>query len=295
VDLRARQVRRIADFPHAGDLIVNSTLYPDGTVAAMEELIGNHGGLGGEQTDAFMLHPGDMHVPKTANSADWFAILDARRGLPVVEEEQRGAEDKAEAPAWAPGTLWQGLRQVQAWLRRALGALMLNRSAYRQVANDPYMTGPALLVAFLASLVDGLVTSQSLVEGVLVALARLVIWFLGVLVVFGAARLLGGSGSYTATLRGLGFAQGFYLLLLLAFVPAISSLVHLITSILVFVATWMAGLEAHDLHGWRALLLPVARLLVVTIGIAVLGYLAMGAGFTIESLLRELGLLAPGP
>jgi hypothetical protein len=35
VALRARQVRRIADFPHAGDLIVNSTLYPDGTVAAM--------------------------------------------------------------------------------------------------------------------------------------------------------------------------------------------------------------------------------------------------------------------
>ena len=51
------QLRRIADFPHAGDLIVNSTVFPDGTVAAMEELIGNHGGMGGEQTDAFMLHP----------------------------------------------------------------------------------------------------------------------------------------------------------------------------------------------------------------------------------------------
>ena len=32
--------------------------------------------MGGEQTDAFMLHPGDMHVPETANSADWFAILE---------------------------------------------------------------------------------------------------------------------------------------------------------------------------------------------------------------------------
>jgi len=29
-------------------------------VAALEELIGNHGGLGGEQTDAYLFHPGDM-------------------------------------------------------------------------------------------------------------------------------------------------------------------------------------------------------------------------------------------
>ena len=294
-DLRARQVRRIADFPHAGDLIVNSTLYPDGTVAAMEELIGNHGGLGGEQTDAFMLHPGDMHVPETANSADWFAILDARRGLPLVEGAPWEEEDGAEVRAWAPGTLWQGLRQVRVWLPRALGALMLNRSAYRQVVADPYMTGPALLVVLLASLVEALVTSQTITEAILVAFVRLFVWFLGVLVVFGAGRLLGGTGSYTATLRGLGFAQGLYLLLPLAFIPAISFLVRLITSILVFVATWMAGLEAHDLHGWRGLLLPLARLLVLAIGVAVLGYLVMGAGFTIQSLLREVGLLAPGP
>jgi hypothetical protein len=143
--------------------------------------------------------------------------------------------------------------------------------------------------------VDALVTSQTLLEAVLVALVRLVIWFLGVLVVFGAGRLLGGTGSYTATLRGMAFAQGIYLLLLLSVVPGISSLVRLITSILVFVATWMAGLEAHDLHGWRGILLPVVRLLVVAIGVAVLGYLVVGTGFTVESLLRETGLLAPGP
>ena len=242
-----------------------------------------------------MLHPGDMHVPETANSADWFAILDARRGLPVVEEEQRSAEDEDEARSWAPATLWQGLQQVRVWLPRALGALMLNRSAYRQVVADPYMTGPALLIALIAGLLEALLTSQTLVEAVLVSLVRLFVWFLGVLVVFGAGRLLGGTGSYTATLRGMGFAQVVFLLELLAFIPAISFLVRLITSILVFVATWMAGLEAHDLHGWRGLLLPVVRLLVVAVGVAVLGYLVMGAGFTIEALLRDVGLLAPAP
>ena len=132
-------------------------------------------------------------------------------------------------------------------------------------------------------------------EAALITLVRLVVWFLGVLVVFAAGRLLGGTGSYTATLRGVGFAQGIYLLLLLTVIPGISSLIRLITSILVFVATWMAGLEAHDLHGWRGILLPVARLLVVAIGVAVLGYLVVGAEFTVESLLRETGLLAPGP
>ena len=64
VALRAWQVGRVMDFPHAGDLMVVSTLYPDGTVAALEELIGNHGGMGGEQTDAFLFHPGDMACPR---------------------------------------------------------------------------------------------------------------------------------------------------------------------------------------------------------------------------------------
>jgi hypothetical protein len=295
VELRTRQVRRIADFPHAGDLVVNSTLYSDGTVAAMEELIGNHGGLGGEQTDAFLLHPGDMAVPETANSADLFGILDARRSLLEAKGEAAVAVDDDVVSDWAPSTLWHGLRQGRVWLPRTLLALVLDRSAYRDVARDPYMTGPALLIAFLAGLLEALVTSQSLTEAALVLAFRLVIWFLGVIAVFGAARLLGGTGSFTATLRGVGFAQILYVLDLLAMFPAISSLVRLITSLLVFVATWMAGLEAHDLHGWRGLLLPVARLVVAVVSIVVLGYLVAGAGFIVESLLREIGFLAPGP
>jgi uncharacterized membrane protein YvlD (DUF360 family) len=87
IEIRVWQVRRVMDFPHAGDLMVNSAVFSDGTVAALEELIGSHGGLGGEQTDAFLLHPGDLEVPPTRNSVDVFAILNARRGLPVVDAE----------------------------------------------------------------------------------------------------------------------------------------------------------------------------------------------------------------
>jgi len=80
---RVWQVRRVMDFPHAGDLMVISTVYSDGTVAALEELIGNHGGLGGEQTDAFLLHPSDMPASETRNSEDFFHLLNARRYQPV--------------------------------------------------------------------------------------------------------------------------------------------------------------------------------------------------------------------
>jgi uncharacterized membrane protein YvlD (DUF360 family) len=79
-DLRAQQLRRVAQFPHAGDLIIVSTLYPAEQVAAFEELVGSHGGLGGEQTTAFLVHPADMHLPETTNSTDVFAVLNARRG-----------------------------------------------------------------------------------------------------------------------------------------------------------------------------------------------------------------------
>jgi uncharacterized membrane protein YvlD (DUF360 family) len=79
-ELRAAQLLRLAQFPHAGDLILNSTLYLDGQVAAFEELVGSHGGLGGQQTCAFLLHPYDIEVPpQISNSLEIFDILNAQR------------------------------------------------------------------------------------------------------------------------------------------------------------------------------------------------------------------------
>ena len=295
LELRAQQVRRIADYPHAGDLIVNSTLYPDGTVAAMEELIGNHGGLGGEQTDAFLFHPAEMEVPETANSADLFAILDVRRGLPVSGPAEKVQPAAAEGVhAWAPATLGRGLRDVGTWATLALRVLVFSRSAYQEVVRDPYMTGPALLIALLSFLVIGAATAGTFDEAAVSTLSRLLSWFVGVLVMFAAGRLLGGSGSYTATLRGAGFAQVVYLLELLAFIPALSPLVRTITTILSFVAMWIAGVEAHELRGWRSILLPLVNVVVLTISLFVLANLVAGAEFTLESLLQEFGLLTPG-
>jgi uncharacterized membrane protein YvlD (DUF360 family) len=79
VELRRKQLERLASFKNNGDLTVVSTVYPDGSVAAMEELIGNHGGVGGEQTEAFMFHPKWVKMPATTNAEDVFGVLNRLR------------------------------------------------------------------------------------------------------------------------------------------------------------------------------------------------------------------------
>jgi hypothetical protein len=60
----ADHVRRTDSFPHCPDLVVNSTYWADlDEVAAFEELVGSHGGLGGTQAHPFVLHPPDLPWP----------------------------------------------------------------------------------------------------------------------------------------------------------------------------------------------------------------------------------------
>ena len=60
----AHHVRRTDAFPHCADLMVNSTFWPQfGEVAAFEELVGSHGGLGGPQSFPFVLHPSELAWP----------------------------------------------------------------------------------------------------------------------------------------------------------------------------------------------------------------------------------------
>ncbi len=60
----AEHLRRTDAFPHVPDILVNSFYDPlldEG--CAFEELISFHGGLGGPQTQAFILHPATLRVP----------------------------------------------------------------------------------------------------------------------------------------------------------------------------------------------------------------------------------------
>jgi uncharacterized membrane protein YvlD (DUF360 family) len=60
----AEHVRRTDGFPHCPDIVLNSSYWPEsGEVAAFEELVGSHGGMGGTQSFPFVLHPADLDWP----------------------------------------------------------------------------------------------------------------------------------------------------------------------------------------------------------------------------------------
>jgi hypothetical protein len=60
----AAHVARTDGFAHCPDIMVNSTFWEQtGEVAAFEELVGSHGGMGGTQSHPFALFPADWHLP----------------------------------------------------------------------------------------------------------------------------------------------------------------------------------------------------------------------------------------
>ncbi len=60
----ADHVKRSDGFAHCPDLMINSTYWPESDeVAAFEELVGSHGGMGGEQIHPFALVPSDFALP----------------------------------------------------------------------------------------------------------------------------------------------------------------------------------------------------------------------------------------
>lgn len=63
----AQHLKRTDAFPDVADIMVNS-MYDargDGEVAAFEELVGSHGGLGGPQSRPFVLHPVALDIGQT--------------------------------------------------------------------------------------------------------------------------------------------------------------------------------------------------------------------------------------
>ena len=78
-DHAAAAVRRLDEIEHVGDIAVISLYDPEtGEIAAFEELIGAHGGLGGAQTRPFLLYP-----------SDWELDLGPLIGAPMVYQQLR--------------------------------------------------------------------------------------------------------------------------------------------------------------------------------------------------------------
>ncbi|MGE3797969.1 MAG: phage holin family protein [Thermomicrobiales bacterium] len=89
----AQHLRRTNSFPSAPDILVVSTYWEDqDEVAAFEELVGNHGGLGGPQQRPFLLHPAEFSAGEeeivgaaTLNSVlkRWIAETQSERDLAI--------------------------------------------------------------------------------------------------------------------------------------------------------------------------------------------------------------------
>ena len=63
----AAHVRRTDGFAHCPDLVINASFSPDTEeVAAFEELVGSHGGMGGSQSFPFVLFPVALPYPERA-------------------------------------------------------------------------------------------------------------------------------------------------------------------------------------------------------------------------------------
>ncbi len=289
VETRAWQVQRVMDFPHAGDLMVISTVYEDGTVAALEELIGSHGGLGGEQTDAFIFHPPDMDVTETRNSIDVFHILNNHRGADLPAPKP--VEPEPEPIDWTTANLWAGLTMVGVWVTHVFRCLIPDRDAFHAVVNDPRMTGPALLVGSIGSILYAL-SMEGLSDWIMIPL-RVFGFLFGAVVVFGAGYVLSGKGTFARTVRAVGFAHSPTILLPLTLFDVLAPIIIVIVIVLELIGLWIGAVIAHDLKGWQSVVLPLVYLLLVTVGIAAVIILLSGTALTIQSILATLGIVVP--
>jgi uncharacterized membrane protein YvlD (DUF360 family) len=87
-------LRRVDGMEHAGDLVAISMLDVEtDEVAAFEELIGSHGGLGGPQTHPFILHPADWTIdePIVGAEAVYRQIRRWLEGIGIPLGKQPGA------------------------------------------------------------------------------------------------------------------------------------------------------------------------------------------------------------
>jgi hypothetical protein len=230
-----------------------------------------------------------MEIPETRNSMDFMPLLKERIGLPgLAPKPERTPEPQVNE--WAPGTLAKGLGQVKTWLNYTVRAITLNRDAYLAVAKDAYMTAPALLIALLSEILPSLNSEGSL--DIANILLRYGVWLVAVGFLYLAAILLRGKADFASTLRVAGFAQSAHLLEILGFLPMIGPAVRFLALLLAFFGVWIGASAAHELSGWRSLLLPVVYIATAVITVVFLAGVIEGAGFAIDSIFQDFGIVS---
>lgn len=89
--------RRLAEYEYAGDIVVNGSYDPEKRwVIGFDDLVGAHGGLGGPQTEPFLMYPSAWtdEAPKLVGSVDVHHFLKRHTSepSPPVSGSSTGAE-----------------------------------------------------------------------------------------------------------------------------------------------------------------------------------------------------------
>lgn len=300
--LRSQQLRRLASFEHSGDLIVFSSVYEDGSVASFEDLIGSHGGMGGGQTDAFIVHPADVAIPPTMSAADLYPVLAARRGEPAPAgrppDSATALKEDSIAQGVRPPTVLAAIRRPRQSLVLLARCLVIDRSAFRELAEQPDLTGLSMCLGSLicaAYGVRGAISPFELLPRNMSMLAGLgqgfLTWigltFLGWLIL----RLAGHKIKAGAALRVLTFAQTPLILMPMVALPGAGPALSILIMLWVVLGFWAALSVLGRLPTGLWWLSPIAGAAVMVGSASLVAWAAGAFQFTLSWLLEQLGLL----
>lgn len=182
-ELRAGQLRYLLDFPNGGDLVIISPVYEDGTVAAYEELIGSHGGLGGQQTTPFLMYSSWIKEPEQIqNSREVYNVLRDIKNTPVPRAVTAG-----EPETFSVTKLLRQIADIKNWIFVLARSLFFSPAAFQKIADNPSFDGPALLIGVL-SFLSTLITMNHVFGSSI----RRVLTHLVILTLFYAVEMIAG-------------------------------------------------------------------------------------------------------
>ena len=132
---------------------------------------------------------------------------------------------------------------------------------------------------------------DGLLLNLLLILVSIAGWFIAVLGIHVAGRVIADKGSYTRTLRGLGFANVVTLIRIIGLLPALAPLAAPIGIWLTIIAIWMGAAAANSVRGWRSIILPFLGVFFAVLVPVLAMMMVSGAVFSLESVLTQLGLM----
>jgi len=139
---------------------------------------------------------------------------------------------------------------------RMMGAAFLSIDTFEEVEHDETATLQAALVVVMVAVAGGIgAYHRGLVGSFGVAGAALVGWavWAGITYLVGT-KLFHGTATWGELLRTLGFAQAPGILLLLGFIPLLGSILHMVVSLWMLVAAFIAVRQALDFGNGKTFL-----------------------------------------